>query len=272
MAKRLTSAALTAFRRPGLVRNRVFGTLNYWPVSRLTNERLRLAPYFCINLTSSTRRRALAQRQASRMGLERFEFHDAIVGRDLNVTDLIKKGLYDDVAAKRYHGRSLSLTEIAISLTHARIYSEIISRDLEEAVILEDDVLFLPRNINALNSSNVPSDFDVFFLHAQLDEEPPRGKIANGVHLSDSYVASSVAYLISRRGAEKLARGSKPVVHASDGLLGRALPWDGDRPHSFRQQGVSIELNAYLMHPPGALNGSTCHFVGSTIPEIFHSK
>jgi glycosyl transferase family 25 len=223
-------------------------------------------PYFCISLVSSTRRRQLAQRQAKEMGLERFEFFDAIVGRDLDASTLVKQGIYDDQAARRYHGRPLSLTEIAISLSHARIYDEILKRDLSEAVILEDDVLFRPRHLNQLDASAIPSDFDVFFLHAQLDQEPPRGSISRNVFRDDSYLASSVAYLVSRRGAEKLSRGAKPVVHASDGLLGRAMPWNGDLPHPFRQQGVNFQLNCYIMYPAGALNGSTCHFVGSTIP------
>jgi glycosyl transferase family 25 len=223
-------------------------------------------PYFCISLVSSTRRRQLAQRQATEMGLERFEFFDAVVGRDLDASTLVKQGIYDDEAARRYHGRPLSVTEIAISLSHAKVYDEILKRNLPAAVILEDDVLFRPRHLNLLDASTIPPDFDIFFLHAHLDQEPPRGRISQNVFRDHSYLASSVAYLVSRRGAEKLARGSKPVVHASDGLLGRAMPWNGDLPHSFRQQGVSFQLNCYIMYPAGALNGSTCHFVGSTIP------
>jgi glycosyl transferase, family 25 len=272
VVKSLGSALVTALRRPDLVRNRVLGALNYWPVSRLKNERLRTVPYFCISLKTSERRRALAERQAKNLGLARFEFFDAVVGRELDVGDLERRGLYNDDAARRYHGRSLSPTEIAISLSHAKLYDEIIRRNLEEAIILEDDVLFLPRTLDNFDMSEIPADYDVFFLHAHLDQEPPKGRISRSVFHDDSYLASSVAYLVSRRGAEKLSRGAIPVAHASDGLLGRAMPWSGDQPHAFRQQGVNFSLHCYLMHPPGALNGSTCHFVGSTIPSIPDAK
>ena len=265
LVRRIGSAFGSALRRPDLVRNRIFGALNYWPVSRVTNARLRKVPYFCINLKSDEKRRHLAAGQARRMGLEDFRFVDGIVGVNLDIEKLIADRLYDDAAARRFHGRSLTPGEIGLSLTHAGIYETMIEEDLDEAVILEDDVLFLSRNLNALELSLVPDDFDVLFLHAQLDEDPPRGKIADRIFSDASYQASTVAYLVSRKGAKKLANGAFPVVHASDGLLGRAMPWEGDAPHPFRQQGAGFVLTSYIVHPPGALNGSTCHFIGSSI-------
>ncbi|GKY88147.1 glycosyltransferase family 25 protein [Sinisalibacter aestuarii] len=263
--RKLVSAARAAVRRPDLVRNRILGALNYWPVTRLRNERLRKVPYFCINLEKDVQRRKLAERQARTMGLEDFRIFKGIVGVKLDIDQLIADGIYDDAAARRYHGRPLSPAEIGLSLSHANIYKTIVEEGLDEAVILEDDVLFQPRNLDAVDWSAIPDDFDVVFLHAQLDQKPPRGRIADRIYSDESYLASTVAYLVSRKGAEKLAKGAFPVVHAADGLVGRAMPWHGDTPHEFRQQGVNFDLKSYILYPEGALNGSTCHFIGSSI-------
>jgi glycosyl transferase family 25 len=262
---KLGSVASGALRHPDLVRNRLFGSLNYWPVSRLRNQWTREIPYFCINMASDVRRRRLAQRQANKLGLERFRFVDAVVGTDLDIQQLVGNGIYDDEAAQRYHGRSLAPSEIALSLSHAGIYQTMLDEDLNQAIILEDDVLFLPRNLDALDLSNLPEDYDVLFLHAHIDEVPPRGLIRGNIYKDVSYLASTVAYMVSRQGAGKLAKGARPVRHASDGLLGRAMKRDADAPHDFRQQGVDFEISSYLLYPHAALNGSTCHFIGSSI-------
>lgn len=264
-AGKLKPAAMGALRHPDLVRNRLFGSLNYWPVSRLRSQWMREIPYFCINMATDVRRRRLAQRQANKMGLKHFRFVDAIVGADLDIQQLVDNGTYDDEAARRYHGRSLSPGEIALSLSHAGIYQTMLDEELDEAIILEDDVLFLPRNLDALDPSHLPGNYDVLFLHAHIDEVPPRGPIRGNIYEDVSYLASTVAYMVSRQGAAKLAKGAKPVRHASDGLLGRAMKRDPDAPHDFRQQGVDFDISSYILYPHGALNGSTCHFIGSSI-------
>lgn len=265
LLRHLMSDPLRALRRPDLLRNRIMGSMNYWPVSRLKNTHLREIPYFCINLERDRKRRVLAERQARQMGLEDFRLVKAILGVNLDIEALIADGLYNDEAARRYHGRSLTKPEIGLSLTHANIYKTIVDEDINEAIILEDDALFLPRNLDAVDYSAVPVDFDVLLLHARVDEKPPRGKIADRIYSDQSYLASTAAYLVSRKGARKLAQHAVPVVHAADGLIGRAMPWHGEEPHEFRQQGVDFEIESYIVYPPGALNGSICHFTGGTL-------
>lgn len=270
MFRGLVATTRFTLRRPDLVRNRIFGWLNIWPVSPLTNPRFRDLPWFCINLEKDRHRRALAARQARRMGIADFRIVKGIVGADLDLSALGAEGLYDDVAARCWHGRSLSPAEIGLSLSHARIYEMIVAQDLDAAIILEDDALLLPKNLNAFDFSAVPEDFDILFLHAQLDRKPPRGKMGDRIYSDASYTASTAAYMVSRKGAILLAEHALPVVHAADGLVGRALPWDGDQPHEFRQQGVDFSLNCYIMYPFGALNGSTAHFTGSSLSHLAH--
>ncbi|AXI47270.1 hypothetical protein C1J03_15385 [Sulfitobacter sp. SK012] len=249
------------------IRNRILGIFNFWPVSSLNNTWLRSVPYFCISMQVSQKRRRLLSRQVSSLSLSDFRFVDATVGSDLDLSKLVEDGLYDDEKARHYHDRPLTPGEIGLSLTHARIYKMIVDSDLDEAVILEDDVLFLPRNLDTLRRSSIPPDFDVLFFHAELSEDPPRGHFCDQIFSDDSYVASSVAYLVSRKGARKLLAAALPVAHASDGFLGRAMKWDRDNAHRFRQQGVAIQLSSYIIHPPGVLNGSSCNFIKSTIAD-----
>lgn len=266
VAKRAQVVIRAALKRPDLVKNRILGLFNYWPVTPLRTERFRKVPYFCVNLEKDVKRRRLMQRQARQMGLEDFRIFPGILGADLDIRQLIADGQYDDEAARRYHGRALSPPEIGIGLCHARIYQTIVNEGLDEAIIIEDDTLFEPRNIDAADWSSVPEDFDVVLLNATLTSVPPEGRIADGVYSDASYRSSSGAYLVSKKGAEKLAKGAIPLMHASDGLLGRAMPWDGDEPHAFRQQGVNFELKCFIIWPMGAENGSCCHFYPTTIP------
>jgi len=259
------AAARVAVRRPDLIRNRAYGMFNYWPVSRLKNERIRKIPHFCISLTYATKRRELTLRQAKQLGLEDFRFVDAVVGAELDLKKMEYEGLYDDARARKYHGRSLTTSEVALSLTHLQIFKTIVDEGLEEAIILEDDVLFMPRNLNALNFSDVPQDCDILFIHAHTNEDTPEGHVRGNIYTDESYQASSVAYLVNQKSARKLIKASLPVIHSSDGLLGRLMRWKEDQPHAFRQQGVDMELTCYIVHPPGALNGSACHFMKSMI-------
>ena len=181
----------TAFRRPDLVRNRLLGEINYWPVSRLTNTEVRDLPVFCISMRGSERRRSLMQRQASAMGLNHFKFIDAVEAASLDVTALVAKGLYDPVEAVRFHGAPLTLVEIACSLSHRSVYKRIIDEELNSALVLEDDALFISRKFDALRGTNLPEDFDVVFLNSFLDEDPPQGHIKSNLYTDRSYAGSS---------------------------------------------------------------------------------
>ncbi len=255
----------TALRRPDLVRNRLLGELNYWPVSRLTNAEVRDLPVFCISLRGSERRRSLMRRQASTLGLDRFEFIDAAEAASLEVADLMAKGDYDPVEASRIHGAPLTMVEIACSLSHGRVYRRIVEERLAHALVLEDDALFNTRNLDALRVSSLPEDHDVVFLNSFLEEEPPRGHISAQLYTDFSYAGSSAAYLVSRMGAEKLLHAMKPVIHAADGLLGRSMDQPPGEEHAFRQKGARTTIKSYIVYPHCALNGSTCNFHKTTI-------
>lgn len=253
-------------KAPSTLRNIVFSKLGVWPVSSLGNSELRHIPVLCISLPRAHAKRRMMTTQVRSLEFASFEFIDAVDATTLDRDELNKQGTIDDALSRIYHERTLTLTEIACSLSHRRAYELIVDRRYEYALVLEDDALFVSRRAKRVSLSDVPAGFDVLFLSSFLIEEPPMGRVRGGVYGPLSYHGSAAAYIVSRAGAEKLLRNSLPVLHAADGLLGRALPAEGRRDEtSFRQRGVSFELRAYVSYPDSVLNGSCVHYYRSDV-------
>lgn len=248
---------------PSTLRNIAYSSLGIWPVGHLTNERLRKMPTYCISLRRATQRRQIMQSQAKSMGLENFHIVDAVDARELTMERAKSEGLYDDASSTRLHGRSLSLAEIAGSLSHGLIYERLTKEKTPWALVVEDDALFLTRRLNAFNFEDVPDDAEMVFLNSFTDRGTPRDRVRNSVYGVDSWTGSAAAYLLSSSGAVKLASAYRPVTGAADSLLGRVMPAPGDQSHEFKQVGVSTQLITYMVHPDCVLNGSVCYYYTS---------
>lgn len=247
------------------LRNMVFARFGFWPVSSLAHHWLADVPVFCVSLSREVRRRALVQRQMNEMGFRRFEFIDATDSRQLSMEQVQRDGLYDSTASRTFHSRDLTLNEIACSLSHARAYERIVSEGHSWAMIIEDDALFRSRRISRLQRSDIPDDIDIVFFNAFLDCVPPRDQIRDSLFRDTSYRGSSAAYLVNLETAKRLLAAALPVVHAADGLLGRALSLPAGQPHAFRQRGVSLSLRAIIIYPEAVTNGSVEHYFLSAI-------
>lgn len=238
---------------PATARNILFSRFDYWPVRRLKNEALLDIPVYCVNLPAETRRRAILERQLRELGFAQVYFIDAVIGSTLDPDALVREGVYDDSTAKRYHARSLSKNEISCSLSHGICYDLIVSRGHARAMILEDDALFMPSRIDEVNLSVLPADWDVLFLNSFLKDAPPRNRVAGRIFHGDAYWGSSAAYILSEKGAKRLAADYKPVIHAADGYLGRN------------------DLSRFMCYPDCVLNGSVCYFYNTAIPQAHHA-
>lgn len=244
---------------------RVFRWLGRWHVSRLTNAEIRDLPMYCISLASDMSRRQLMSRQLQSLGLSNFQFVDAVDTASLAGTILQRRDLYDEAAAISYHGRPLRSGEIACSLSHGYVYERIKAAGHPLALILEDDALFVTQRLNRLSLASLPSDYDVVFLNSFRSQEPPQGWIRDNLYSDASYEGSSVAYLVSLKGVEKLSRVCRPVIHAADGLLGRSMKRLPGQESSFRQQGARTEITSYIIYPDCILNGSDLKFTETTV-------
>ncbi len=260
-------AKMKAIARRGLpsLRNVVFSWFGYWPAGPLGDHWLVDMPIYCISLARAHRRRAVIASQARRLGFSRLELVDAVDASQLSYDRLAADGLYDHKESLRWHAKGLTINEIACSLSHLACYRRIAADDAPMALVIEDDALFRVGRLRKLRLEAIPEWADIAFLNAFYGRTPPDGEIGGGWYRDDSYEGSAAAYLVPKRTAEVLQSKAVPVVHAADGLLGRALSWSGPFPHGFRQQGCSLVFRTVMAWPEAVTNGSTEHYYRSSL-------
>jgi len=203
-------------------------------------------PIFVVNMASSLDRREHMTRMMSQLGLD-FEFFPATDGRQLTEEQLQSCSLHPEVVLPLRFGRKtivenpLTPAEIGCALSHLRLYQHILDQGLEEAVIMEDDIILQPPALLALeNLDRIREQWDVvdFSLHMGI-KNMLGGKYyfgeqhefyfqRAGLHwpLLDvlfnrrRMVGSTVFYVIRRTGCKRLLELGYPVRIPADYLLG----------------------------------------------------
>src|SRR5205807_2381423 len=99
---------------------------------------------------------------------------DAVASSNLDCAALEQQGLYDDTVANIFHQRSLTLSEIACSLSHGRAYDIIVSRGHEVSMVIEDDSLFVPSQLDRVDLDVLPPGWDIAFLSSFIESGQPR--------------------------------------------------------------------------------------------------
>ncbi len=120
---------------------------------------------FVVSLARATERRA---RMRDRLAGLQFRFLDATDKRDLDRERLRAEGIYDeDRTARAFRSRDpMPLGQIGCSLSHRRIYEEIVRNGWRRAVVLEDDLVPLPDGLAALPDalSQLPASWELCYL------------------------------------------------------------------------------------------------------------
>jgi glycosyl transferase, family 25 len=77
-------------------------------------------------------------------------------------------GTYDEVTTKKYQrqGKALNIGELACSLSHRMLYSEMIKNNWQRVLILEDDVVPLHNALKLLPQTlqQLPQDWELVYL------------------------------------------------------------------------------------------------------------
>ena len=122
---------------------------------------------FVINLASSTERLNRVSHELNAQNLA-FERLDAIDGRELSDT-AIAQHYSADLNLKKYH-KPLSKGEIGCYLSHRKAWQTIVDRQLDYAIILEDDFV-LDRSIHSAieNISTLKQPWQLIKLAAYKD-------------------------------------------------------------------------------------------------------
>ncbi len=177
-------------------------------------------PVRVISLKRSTERRGMIQNTLTKLGLE-FTFFDAVDGNNLTNVELAK---YSEKDAIKLEGRKLSLGEIGCALSHLRLYEELLASEHECLLILEDDILIGEMLLGVVkNRNNLPKDWELVNFYTWKDVEPI-GEFIFDIYRPGKFKKAAnmtAAYLVNRRGAEKLLKVGYPVKLAADDLTGR---------------------------------------------------
>ena len=184
-------------------------------------------PIFVVSLERAGDRKAFVHRVFHEAGLE-YEIVPAVDAKALGAAEL---ATYSSRRAVFEYGRELSRGVLACSLSHLRVLQRIIDEGLEAAVVFEDDTRPLPGFGDLLTAPKlVPDDCDVLTFHSLYDwasatpvsEEPVFGDFR--LCRYGRTPMGTQAYLITRRGAERVLDVAFPVSLPSDEILFRPRP------------------------------------------------
>ncbi|XP_030063805.1 inactive glycosyltransferase 25 family member 3 [Microcaecilia unicolor] len=186
-------------------------------------DKMGFGEVFLINLKRRSDRRERMLRSLYEQEIS-CEVVDAVDGSALNSSDIKKLGVnllpgyYDP-----FSGRTLTKGEVGCFLSHFTVWKEVVKRQLDRAVVMEDDVRFegffkqrLMRLMKEVTEATL--NWDLIYLgRKQVNIEPEESVegVTNLVHASYSYW--TLAYVISQQGAQKLLNAEP---------LSRMLPVD----------------------------------------------
>lgn len=162
---------------------------------------------FVITLEHSQERRNVISKRLNELEIP-FKFYPGVDGRKI---DLLSHPGYSGWKRRMFFGRDLSNGEFGCVLAHKSIYEHILEKDIEIALVLEDDAILcdeLPRVIAALTERS--KDWDIVrFLGRKKNYRASR--IIAQLPASHSYLArphsmpgGAYGYVISRQAAKRL--------------------------------------------------------------------
>jgi Glycosyltransferase family 25 (LPS biosynthesis protein) len=132
--------------------------------------------------------------------------------------DEIEEFLRHDKIDVRYE--PVTLGKLACTISHMRTWKEIVARDFEHAIVLEDDVairegfaFFIGKLMREL-----PINFDLVHLYVSGDRSEWLRHAANTEKAYIAYIPvwGRSAYLLSRSGARKLLLGFHAITNNGD--------------------------------------------------------
>lgn len=192
--------------------------------------------------------------QSVKKNLEGLSF-DFFWGEDKSLLDynhLKSTGAYNESKAQKItrHAKPMNLGEITCSLSHRKIYAEMIANKWQRVLVFEDDVLPKYQNLEYLPSAlnELPPDWELLYL-GFLKNEKATGSLKTkqqfytllsrlrlikwNAHMVSNLLPKPYstylrkagmhdcthAYALTLSAAEKMLRAQTPVIHRSDDLL-----------------------------------------------------
>lgn len=209
---------------------------------------------YVINLSYSVERKKSMVEQFEKYNIKNYIFIEATDKNTLNFDELVEKKMWKclqncvSVCACR---NSLGDGNIALSISHYRIYCDIIEKGYNKCLILEDDCIFLDEMYNFNDIENyIPEDWELLYLgNSKFISSNTTTDIGNSYFLKCFGVPCTHMYAITNNTAKLLAKNIFPVRAAIDGYL-----------HKFIID-EKILKNVYICSKTFALNGSVEHLI-----------
>ncbi|CAM3778513.1 MULTISPECIES: glycosyltransferase family 25 protein [Pseudoalteromonas] len=191
-----------------------------------------------INLAHSPERLTTSQQQLAKYGLS-FERIDAIDGAILTPAQLNRH--YSAVLNKQNYHYSLSVGQIGCYLSHRKAWQTIVERQLDYAIVLEDDfILDTDLNNTIKNIEQLPFDWQMIKLSAYQNRTRP---VAYQVPLQHEQQLVIHKKLMTGCCATAISyQGAKQLLAATD-TFGR--PVDCDLQHIWETQVAGYSLLPY---------------------------
>jgi glycosyl transferase family 25 len=187
-------------------------------------------PIFIINLGVDVEKRAHMEALCEVNKIEAI-FIDAVYGKKLSNAAIQR--VYNKELSIIECGRELTLGELGCTLSHLKIYKQMLAENIEQAVVLEDDVLLTPEFLELVsNVSNFPDDYELMLLGYYADEVTEKRTRSN--LWSHHNIVSKLnalrlvqptygthGYIINNAGAQKLVNELRVIKKPIDHYTGR---------------------------------------------------
>jgi glycosyl transferase, family 25 len=196
-----------------------------------------------------------------------YELFFGVDKNEFDITDLQKKGIYNEELAIKHHRYTKPLVPgmIGCSWSHRNVYDDIIKNRYKNALILEDDVIIDKSKLQLLPKvlDQLPRNWELVYLGYARHEEPQTLALKKlsyfvqrflGKHkfsyqtiknlypkkisahiLSAGYHDQTHAYAVTQSGAKKLKALQEPITFIADNLLAHAA--------------TNKIVNAYIVYP-----------------------
>lgn len=167
-----------------------------------------------LNLERDTERRKSINTQLNNVNLQ-FEFLPAVLGKNLSRSELNR--IYDGKLAFRNLCRDLTLSEIGCAISHIKAYQWMLSKEIDNLLILEDDVV-IPDNLPILlKDISLSRTIPEVVLLSPAESKGVGININNNYKIFDfkgGYFTSS--YIVNRLAAEALITSLFPIGNVAD--------------------------------------------------------